>query len=70
MAKHTCAKTHNYKGSKKIVNNGESLNQTHCSCFEKKRQQTYNVIFIWDKRPKMNPKPNLKPNPKPSSTLY
>ncbi len=26
---------------------------------KKKIQQTYNVIFIWDKRP------NFKPNPKP-----
>ncbi len=30
---------------------------------KKKRQQTYNVIFIWDKRPNLNPKPNFKPNP-------
>ncbi len=29
---------------------------------EKKRQQTYNVIFIQDKR--LNSKPNSKPNPK------
>ncbi len=29
-----------------------------------KRQETYNVIFIWDKRP------NSKLNPKPFSTLY
>jgi hypothetical protein len=28
---------------------------------KKERQQTYNVIFIWDKRPNLNPKPNLKP---------
>jgi hypothetical protein len=25
----------------------------------KKKQQTYNVIFILDKRPNLNPKPNL-----------
>jgi hypothetical protein len=37
MAKHTLAKTHNCKGSKKIVNNGESLNQTHYFCYEKKK---------------------------------
>jgi hypothetical protein len=37
---------------------------------KKKLQQTYNVIFIWDKRPNLNPKPNFKPNPKPFSTLY
>jgi hypothetical protein len=24
---------------------------------KKKRQQTYNVIFIWDKRLNLNPKP-------------
>ena len=37
---------------------------------KKERQQTYNVIFIWDKRPNLNPKPNSKPNFKPFSTLY
>jgi len=34
----------------------------------KERQQTYNVILMWDKRPNLNPKPNSKP--KPFSTLY
>jgi len=33
---------------------------------ENERQQTYNVIFMWDKIPNLNP----KPNPKPFSTLY
>jgi hypothetical protein len=37
---------------------------------KKERQQTYNFIFIWDKRPNLNPKPNSKPNLKPLSTLY
>jgi hypothetical protein len=36
----------------------------------KKRQQTYNIIFIWDKRPNLNPKLNSKLNPKPFSTMY
>ncbi len=27
---------------------------------KKERQQTYNVIFIWDKRPNLNPKSNFK----------
>jgi hypothetical protein len=31
---------------------------------KKERQQTYNVIFIWDKRPNLNPELDLKPNPK------
>jgi len=37
---------------------------------KKKRQQTYNVIYIWDKRPNLNPKPNSQPKPKLFSTLY
>jgi hypothetical protein len=37
---------------------------------KEEKQQTYNVIFIWDKIPNLNPKPNSKPNPKPISTLY
>jgi hypothetical protein len=36
----------------------------------KKKQQTYNVIFIWDKRPNVDLKLNLKPSPKPFSTMY
>jgi hypothetical protein len=32
-----------------------------CTCYDKKRQQTYNVIFIWDQKPNLNPKPNPKP---------
>ncbi len=27
------------------------------------KKQTYNVIFIWDKRLNLNPKPNFKPKP-------
>jgi hypothetical protein len=45
MAKHTLAKTHNCKGSKKIINNGESLNQTHYFCYEKKRQHTMLYLY-------------------------
>jgi hypothetical protein len=45
MAKHKLVKE-----AKKLSTNGENLNQTHCFCCEKKRQQTYNVIFIWEKR--------------------
>ncbi len=70
MAKHTFTETQTYKRNKKQSTNGESLNQTHCFCYEKKTQQTYNVIFIWDKNPNLNLKPNLKPNPKPFYTLY
>jgi hypothetical protein len=29
---------------------------------KKERQQTYNVIFVWDKKPNLNLKLNLKPN--------
>jgi hypothetical protein len=36
----------------------------------KERQQAYNVIFIWDKRPNLNPKPNFKPNTKHLLILY
>jgi hypothetical protein len=37
---------------------------------KKKRKQTYNVIFIWDKRPNLNPKLKFKPDFKPLSILY
>ncbi len=37
---------------------------------KKKRQQTYNVIFIWDERPNLNFKPNSKLNLKLFSILY
>jgi hypothetical protein len=37
---------------------------------KKERQQTYNVIFIWDKITSLNLKPNFEPNPKPFSILY
>jgi hypothetical protein len=37
---------------------------------KKKNQQTYNFIFILNKRPNLNPKINSKPNPKPFFTLY
>jgi len=36
----------------------------------KKTQLTYNVIFIWDKKPNINPKPNSKPNTKHFLILY
>ncbi len=36
---------------------------------KKEKQQTYNVIFIWDKKPNLNPKPNSKPNTKHFFTL-
>ncbi len=76
MAKLTIVKTHTWqnihlqkqnlaKEAKKKPTNDESLNQTHYSYCEKKGQQTYNVIFIWDKRPNLNPKPNFKPDLKP-----
>ncbi len=68
MAKHSFKGS---KGSKKTRStNGESLDQTHCFCCEKKRQETYNVIFIWDKSPNLNPKPSYKPNLKRFFTLY
>ncbi len=37
---------------------------------KKKTQQTYNVLFIWDKKPNLNPKPNSKPNLEPFYILY
>jgi hypothetical protein len=45
------------KEKKEKLTNGEILNQTHYSYYEK-RKTTHNVIFIWDKR---NPKPILTP---------
>jgi hypothetical protein len=75
VAKHTFEKTctcilHTLvKETKKLSINGESLNQAHCSCCEKKRQQTYNIIFIWVKIPNLKPKPNSKPTLKPFSIL-
>jgi hypothetical protein len=37
---------------------------------KKEKQQTYNVIFIWDKRPNVNLKLKSKANPKLLSILY
>jgi hypothetical protein len=73
LIKLTIAKTHTWqnihlqnhtlaKKAKKQSTNGETLKQAHCSCCGKKKQQTYNVVFIWDKRPNLNLKPNFKLN--------
>jgi hypothetical protein len=70
VEKHTLGKMYICKKGKKELTNGESLNQTQCYCYEKKIYQTYNVIFIWEKRLNLNPKPNSKPNPKPFCTMY
>ncbi len=71
LAKHSFKGSNRNKGSKKTRStNGENLDQTHCSCCDKKRQETYNVTFIWDKSSNLNPKPSYKPNLKRFFTLY
>jgi len=44
LRKHTLAKQ-----VKKQLTNGERLNQTHCSYYEKRKTKKYNVIFMWAK---------------------
>jgi hypothetical protein len=61
LAKFTLAKSQVYKGNKKNKKNGENFKQNmYFFVLKKKRQQTYNVIFIWDKRPNLNCNPNPK----------
>jgi len=49
------------KKTKKKSTNGESLNRTHCFCYEKIKTPNIQCYMIWDKRPNLNPKPNFKP---------
>jgi hypothetical protein len=60
LTKCTLAKTQTYKGSKKIVNKWWKLKPNTLFLLWKKKDNNYNVIFIWEERP----------NPKPFCILY
>jgi hypothetical protein len=69
LAKHTLVETVTCKENNKTIKNGESLNQAHCSCCEKKITNIQCYIYM-GQRPNLNPKLNSKFNPKPFSTMY
>jgi hypothetical protein len=35
------------KEAKKQSTNGESLNQTHCSCYEKKKDNKHTMLYLY-----------------------
>jgi hypothetical protein len=68
---YTCRNTKEAKEAKKQDQQMVKASTKHIVLVVKKeRQETYSVIFIWDKSPNLNPKPIYKPNFKFYFTLY
>ncbi len=80
MAKLKVAKTHDKTYTYRNINlqrkkqKNQQMVKALIKCIvlvmKKEKQQTYNVIFVWDKKPNLNLKLNYKQNPKLLFILY